>query len=97
MFVDTEVKQQRAKSYGDIDNDDDVQIVKMMLNQGQLSPVNGERLNLNLYAKVAKDHDDEESSYVKTSYQEGGPFPHNASLSCVSEITKGEKPRNIVS
>ena len=46
MFVDTEVKQKRAKSDGDIDNDDDVQIVKMMLNKGQLSPVNGELLIL---------------------------------------------------
>ena len=104
MFVDTEVEKKRAKSRGDGDDYDDIKRVQILIKKWQLSPVNyivntcnRARFKLNLHTKVTEDHDDEEDSYVMTSYQEGGVFSYSASLSCVPKVNESEERRNTAS
>ena len=96
MFVYLEVQQQRAKSNCDGGDDDHVQSYREMFNKGQLSPVPFKiKMPINLHFQITNDDDDddddEESCCIKTSHIVVRPFPHTASLPCVSELRDGEE------
>ena len=61
MFVDTEVEKKRTKTHGDGNDDDDIKRVKILLQKGQISPVNPQFYRLRLHTKVTEDHGDEEA------------------------------------